>query len=112
MKILSTISAVAVFFATSVAAQQAPDNTAKKVQFLADCDKTEKIIAEIINDFGEKPIVDARAGVFDSKGQLVTGYLVITGNSDKATYSITINFDDGYTCILTFGDEIAPYGNK
>jgi len=109
LKILSIIGAAGMFFATASAAQQAPESTAKQMQFLADCDKTEKIVAKIINGFGEKPIVDARAGVLDNKGNVITGYLIITGNSDTETFSVTINFDDGHTCILTFGDNIAPY---
>lgn len=112
MKIISTIGAAALFLTMPAAAQQSPESTAKQMQFVADCDLTEKVINNVVSNFGEKPIVDARGVVINSKGELLTGYTVITGNSNTATYSVTLNLDNGYTCIVMFGDEIAPYTQK
>lgn len=105
MKIISTIGA-ALLLTTSAAAQE---STAKRMQFLADCDLTEKIITELVENFNEKPMVDARGAVMNSNGKLVTGYTVITGNSDTSTYTVTLGLDNGYTCILNFGNNLAPY---
>lgn len=108
---LSTIAAT-VLLSNAVAAQQEPSNTVKKLSFVANCDQTKKVISNLTTVFNEKPIVDGQGAVLLANGELLQGYTVITGNSETASYSVTMNFDNGYTCILTFGKQIAPYDSS
>lgn len=91
--------------------------TAQDIQSLpllivVQCYDTQEYVEFIGTNYGQIPTAKGTAfveTVDNDELQVNTGLLVITNNFDEGKYSVNITFKDGYTCLLTAGDNFMPF---
>lgn len=97
-------------FATLAQAQEEP----KKDEVLTlpttfECDTTEKLFSQIYEKYGEKPVASGKTVVYASRTKEISkadmGFWV---NPKTLTWTITVSFADGISCISSSGSTLTP----
>ena len=70
------------------------------------CD-TKEAMHEVLNKYGEYPIVEGQGTFFVQGGQVLQGTMQFWGNTETKSFTVTI--DNGqFMCMLTNGKDLKP----
>jgi hypothetical protein len=97
-------------FATLVQAQETPrDTEVLTLPTTFECDQTDKLFDQIFEKYGEQPFAVGKTIVYASRTEEMSrGDMAFWINPKTMTWTITVSFTDGVSCITSSGSSLTP----
>ena len=106
-------SGLAILNALSVSAQEQTPTTPQPgfpMLTIATCDTTEKMLAVIVDQYEEVPLISGEGSVIHQNGQMMTGTMTLWTNFKTSSFSVTLD-NGNLMCLISYGNKLFPIDN-
>ena len=91
----------------------------KPMPMFGQCTETAPYVLMLETEYGEQAVLEGNGFIqlfgrdpATEMNSIANGYMTISTNFDTGTFTVSITFADGMSCLLIDGTEFVPFGSQ